>query len=165
MLNITFLTTQNSIGPALWYFFIILLVIVGIIATLLLFIRSKQPINWEHKTLTEENYVSGSLSNLAQSIKSMPIDYSQNSPLRNHIEMMFFEKIRTTHGFSVGEIIEMKNKSPTKLQALINDKNISDWILNYNTKEKKQGLLDKKKKDTYLMEMNIILDKMEKWGE
>lgn len=170
MLNITFLTTENSIGAALWYFFMILLVIIGVIATLVIFFRSKEPINWEHKTLADENYVSGSLTNLAQSIRSMPIDYSEHSSLRNHIEMMFFEKIRTIHGFSVGEIIEMKNKSPNKLQALISDKNISDWIFNIGVKEKrpKQGLLDKNKKnkkDLYLMEMNKILDKMEMWGE
>jgi len=67
----------------------------------------------------------------------MSVDYSDNAPLKKHIEMMFFEKIRTIYGFSIGELVEMKNNDPNKLRALIKDKDISDWILNIKPKEKK----------------------------
>ena len=168
LLNIPVLTTDNSIGPVLWYFFMIALIVGGIIATLVLFIRSKQPEDWEHKPLADENYASGSLTHLADSIRSMSVDYSEHAPLKNHIEMMFFEKIRTIHGFSIGELIEMKNKNPNKLRALINDNNISDWILNINriVKKPSQGFFDKdkiSKKERYLMDINKVLDRMEVW--
>ena len=170
ILNMPVLTTDNSIGPALWYFFMITLIVGGIIAALVIFIRSKQPENWEHKPITDENYATGSLTHLAESIRSMSVDYSDHAPLKNHIEMMFFEKIRTTHGFSIGELVEMKNNDPNKLRALIKDKEISDWILNINSKEKKssQGFFDKdktSKKERYLMDINKVLDKMEVWEE
>jgi hypothetical protein len=159
------LATDNPIGPALWYFFMITLIIGGIIAILVLFIRSKQPEDWEHKPITDENYTTGSLTHLADSIRSMSVD---NTLLKNHIEMMFFEKIRTTHGFSIGELIEMKNKDPNKLRALIKDEEISDWILSINHKEKKtsQGFFNKEKiskKERYLMDINKVLDRMERW--
>ena len=170
ILNIPVLTTDNSIGPALWYFFMITLIVGGIIVALMLFIRSKQPENWEHKPITDENYATGSLTHLAESIRSMSVDYSDRAPLKNHIEMMFFEKIRTIHGFSIGELVEMKNNDPNKLRALIKDKEISDWILKIKPKEKKssQGFFDKdktSKKERYLMDINKVLDKMEVWGE
>jgi len=168
LLNSIILTTGNEVGPALWYFFIIALSIVGLIVILLIFIRSKQPEEWEHKPLTDENYTSGSLTNLAESIRTMQVDYSDNSPLKTHIEMMFYEKIRNIYGFSIGELIEMKNINPEKLKALIKDDEITEWILNFKNKEKNinQGFFDKNKiskKEIFLQDLNQIINKMEKW--
>jgi len=168
LLDSIILTTDNEIGPALWYFFIIALSIVGLIAIILIFIRSKQPEEWEHKPLTDENYTSGSLTNLAESIRTMPVDYSDNSSLKTHIEMMFYEKIRNIYGFSIGELVEMKNTNPEKLKALIKDHEITDWILNFQNKEKNvnQGFFDKNKiskKEIFLQDLNQIINKMERW--
>ena len=166
-LNLTVLTTENTIGPALWYFFIIFLVIAGVILTILLFIISKPLENWEHCPITDSIYVKGNLTNLAESIRLNPVDYSNHSTIKNHIEMMFFEKIRTIHGFSIGEIIEMKNKDPNRLRAVINDNKISDWILNIKEKKLDQNVISKNrnKKKVFLLEMRSVLDKMDVWGE
>ena len=166
VLNMTVLSTDNEIGPALWYFSIILLIIVGVLLIILLFIRSKQPENWEHKPLTESGYMKGNLTNLAESIRSNSADYSNNSPMKNHIEMMFFEKIRTVHGFSIGEIVEMKHKYPNKLRAVINDDEISNWILDVEgNSDQKLFRRNKNKKEMFLIELNNVLNKMETWGE
>jgi len=168
LLNSIILTTDNEIGPALWFLFIIALSIFGLISIILLFMRSKQPEEWEHKPLTDENYTSGSLTNLAESIRTMPVDYSDNSSLKTHIEMMFYEKIRNIYGFSIGELVEMKNTNPEKLKALINDYEITDWVLNFQNKGKNsnQGFFDKNKvskKEIFLQELNQIINKMEGW--
>ena len=53
---------------------------------------------------------------------------------------------------------------------LIKDNEISDWILNIKKGQQKQkfGLFDRDKpdkKETYIKELNHIIDKMEMWGE
>ena len=138
-----------------WYVSIIVLLIVGIFFLFLLYVKSSQPEEWVHKSVTDDRfYTSGSLTDLVDSLKTMPVDYSGNSPLKMTIEKMFFDKIRTLYGFSYEELVEFKNIYPDKLRALINDDEISSWIFNENNMGKKER---------YLAELNHIVDKMEQW--
>ena len=101
------------------------------------------------------------------SIRSGSLDYSEYSPVKAHVEMMFFEKIRTRHGISVEELVKMKNNNPEKLRALINDNKIADWMLNIREKKQDQKKINKgrNKKKIFLMELSSIIDKMDVWGE
>ena len=154
-----------NIIPLLWYFFLIIFIISGLILIIYVFLRSKQPDDWEHRPLTDEFYNTGSLTNLSESIRINQYSYGNENDLKNHIIMMFFEKIRTIHDLPIGLLIEMKDKNPNKLEALIDDKEISNWIL-FNKKEKKNLFENKKtKKERFFNNYNKILAKMEAWGE
>lgn len=165
------MATNNTIDIFLWYFFLVLLIIGGIIVGALLIVFSKKPDDWEHVPMTDEFFPGGRLNYFADSIKSATPDYSDYSPLKTHIEMLFFEKVRATRGLSPEEIFEMRSKDPNRLRDIIKDKDITDWIFNFKQKEKKKGFFDffrsdkNEKRQEFLSEMNSILDKMEVWGE
>jgi len=166
-----FLATQSTDDSLVWYFFMIFLIIVGIIAGVLIFIYSKKPDEWEHKPIIDEYFAPGKLQYLVESIKAMPIDYSDESPMKEYIQIIFFEKIRSSHGISVRELFNMKEKNPRKLANIIKDKEIVDFILNFKKKEEKTGFENLFKKDKidlrkkYFGDLKIVLDKMEVWGE
>lgn len=165
------LVTNNSMDSFLWNFFLVLLIIGGIIIGAMLLNFSKKPDDWEHIPTMDGYYTGGRLNYFANSIKFAPVDYSDYSPLKDHIQMLFFEKVRAIHGISAEELKEIKIKDQNKLRNLIHDKEITDWILNAKKKEEKKGFFGSlktnkdEKKQKYLTEINTILDKMEAWGE
>ena len=65
--------------------------------------------------------------------------------------------------------IELKNSNPDRLIQIIQDKDIVNWIINNEKiKRQKSGWFGKKTrsdKEEYLKSINLILDKMEVWGE
>jgi len=169
--NTNLLVTQSTDDSLVWYFFMIFLIVVGIVAGVLIFIYSKKPEDWEHIPIIDEYYAPGKLQYLVDSVKTMPIDYSDVSPMKEYIQIIFFEKIRASHGITVRELFKMKEKNPRKLANIIKDKEIVDFILNFESKEEKVGFgnffkrdkIDVRKK--YFGELNSVLDKMEVWGE
>ena len=169
--NITIvLATNNSIDSLLWYFFLVLLVIGGIILGAMLLAFSNKPNDWKHEPISSDFYPGGRLNYFAASIKQGSPDYSEYSPLRNQIQMLFFEKIGAFHGLSSAEVMDMKIKDPNRLRELIQDKELADWIFNFKQKKQKKGFFDFIKSDKvlekqqYISEINSILDKMEVWG-
>jgi len=165
------LVTQSIDDSLVWYFFMIFLIITGIVAGVLIFIYSKKPDEWEHIPIIDKHYVPGKLRYLVDSVKTMPIDYSDASPMKEYVQTIFFEKIRASHGITVGELFNMKEKNPRKLANIINDKEIVDFIFNFQSKEEKVGFgnffksdkIDARKK--YFGDLKSVLDKMEVWGE
>ena len=50
------LATDNSTDPFIWYFFIVLLIVGGIIAGAMLLSFSRKPDDWEHNPAIDETY-------------------------------------------------------------------------------------------------------------
>ena len=165
------LATNNSMESFLWWFFIVLLIIGGIVVGAMLLIFSRKPDDWEHIPMLDESYTGGRLNYFSNSIKLAPTDHNVQSPIKNHIQMLFFEKVRAVRGMSADEVIEMKTKDQKKFRKLIQNDEIADWILNVKSKEEKKGFFDflktnkEEKKQKYVTKINTILDKMEAWGE
>jgi len=65
----------------------------------------------------------------------------------------------------------LKRKNPEKLHYIIKDKEIVDFILNFENKEEKRKFGDSfkqnrsNKREKYYKDINLILDKMEALGE
>lgn len=164
------LATDNITDPFIWYFFIVLLIVGGIIAGAMLLSFSRKPDDWEHNPAIDETYAGVRLDYFANSLKLNPIESNDDSLIKNRIQMLFFEKVRAVHGISAEELNEIKIKNQNKLQDLIKDQEITDWILNAKQKEKKTSINPfssnrEEKKQNTLAELNRILDKLEAWGE
>jgi len=169
--NITYslvLATNNS-SDLTWIFFIVILIISGLILGALLLFFSNNPTDWEHLPLTDDFFSGGKLNNIAKTIK-----YSSTQgvywPIKNQIETLFFEKLCATRGMTTEQIYDLKNRDPNKLRSIIHNKEISDWIFNVKNEEKKGffNFLTRNKKEERqknLVKINSILDKMEAWGE
>ncbi len=166
-----YLATDTSDISLLWYLFILIFIIICFVLIFLIYIFSNKPDDWEHFSILEEESGTGKLGYIADSVKIMQPDYTDAAPLRNHIQMLFFEKMNTIHNLSINEIHDMKQKNPKKLAQLIKDPYITDFILNFEKYDIKQGFWDRfEKKQTYyknkyLKDLNKVLDKMEAWGE
>lgn len=169
--GLNFLSVKNPDDPVLWYFFIIFLVVVSIITGVLIILYSKMPKNWEHYSTIDQYYSPGKLRYFTESMKMMPVDYSDSSSLKEYIQIIFFEKVREIYGISARELFELKEKNPKKLAEIINDKEIIDFILNFDKKEKKVGFFEglgenkNELRKKYFKDLELILDKMEVWGE
>ncbi len=166
--NIIFLTSEAQQSQLLWNFLILALVVIGLVGGLFIFINSKNPENWEHKPVENEFTGFNKLDNLSILVdSSIGKDNFDQTNLKNVIEMMFFEKIKSIHGFSVEQLMDMKYYEPDKLTALINDKEISDWIFNKNQEKKNSSFLEKPniKRQRNIEKINHILERMEVWGE
>lgn len=169
--TIPVLTAASPGDPSLWNFFLFIFIIGSIAAIFVLLSYSKKPEDWQHKSAIREYYASGRLKDLGESIKLTPVDYSDDAPLRKLIRTMFYEKIRSVYGLSAEEIQGLNVKNKKKLEEIIQDKEIVDWILNVKKKEDKSwlhGIFNKSGisgKEQYLMDINSILEKMEAWGE
>jgi hypothetical protein len=169
--NITYsivLATNNS-SDFTWIFFIVILIISGLILGALLISFSNNPTDWEHLVLTDDYTQGGRLNNIAKTI-----EYSSTQgiywPIKNQIETLFLEKVRATRGMTTEQIYNMKNRDPNKLRSIIHNKEISDWIFNVKEEEKK-GFFDfltrnkEVERQKNLAKIHSILDKMEAWGE
>lgn len=157
----------NSSTDFLWYFFIVFLVVSGIILGAILLVFSSKPNDWRHVPITGEFFGGGRLKYLGDSIKFVAQDSSSYSSLKNQIEALFFEKVRTAYGLAPEELTEMKMKNPKRFRRIILDDEIANWILDSKQKERFgffKSDRDEKKK-AYLSEINLILDKMEVWGK
>lgn len=163
--NIVLATNDST--DFLWYFFIVFLIVGGIILGAILLVFSSKPNDWRHVPITGEFFGGGRLKYLGDSIKFASQDPSSASSLKNQVERLFFEKVRTAYGLTPEEIMEMKIKDPKRLRRIILDDEIANWILDSKQKESlgflKSGRDEKKK--AYLSEINLILDKMEVWGK
>jgi len=174
-----FKTTQSSIvfvkdsalEAFLWNFFLILLIIGGLIIGALILYFSKKTDDWEHMPIKDDLYAGGRLHYYANSIRYSPLSYADHSPIKNQIMRLFFEKVRAIHGISTNELVNIKVHNQKKFRELINDKEISDWIYLTEKKDQKKGFFDflkvdrDEEKKNYINEVNRIIDKMETWGE
>ena len=169
--NFIVFLSNNSFDVYLWYFLLVLLIIGGIILGALLLVFSNKPFNWEHIPISNNNFPVGKLINFADSIKNDSLDINQYSSLKNQIDNLFFEKISTVNGLSINEIIEIKQKNPEKLKKIVRDNDINNWIFSPEIFREKTGIFNyfKKNKDQIrqknLLKINVIIDKMEAWGE
>ena len=165
------MAVNNSDVSVVWFLFLILFIICGLLAVALLLIYSKRPEEWEHGTLVRSDLGLGKRSDVSLSVKAMPVDYSDESMIKNHIQTLFFEKMKSTHGLNNAEIYELMQRHPEKLREVVNDKDISDFILNFEKKQEERSFWDflekneKSRKNRYLKNLEIVLDKMEVWGE
>jgi len=161
------MVASNSSDPLLWNLLILLLIIGGIILGALLFLFSKKPDDWKHTPIADE-FLGGRLNYYANSVKLASADYSDQSQLKNHVQLLFFEKIGANCGLSTVELTEIKTKNPNALRSLINDNEIADWILNVKTKDEKKKFFRANKeeqKQKYISDLNSILNKMDVWGK
>jgi hypothetical protein len=167
--NIPILTTAASDDPGIWVFFLFIFMIGCIVALIILISHSKKPEDWQHKSVTGEYYASGRFKDLAESIKLITPDYIDNSHLKKLIITTFYEKIQSTRGLSVDDFKELNKKNKKKLEEIIQDRDIINWILNVSTKKENwlTNILKSKpsKRDQFFVDINIVLDKMEAWGE
>jgi esterase/lipase superfamily enzyme len=163
--------TEESLDSFFWFFFLALLIIAAIIVSAIIYYFSQKPDEWEHIPLFDEEFQGGRLKYFSDTIKNSNYNFSDSSMIKNHIKMLFFEKIRSIHGISTYDLNQMKEKDPQKLKNLINDKEISNWIIQSKKIEKKEKFFDRFKEDKNLKkqeffnDMNKILDKMELWGK
>lgn len=162
------LATNNITDPFIWYFFIVLLIVGGIIAGAMLLSFSRKPDDWEHNPAIDDTYSGGRLDYFTNLLNSHQIESNDESPIKNRIQMLFFEKVRAVHGISADELINLKKKNQNEFRNLIKNQEITDWILNDKQKENNSFInnfrtnKEEKKQDT-LDEFNKILDKMEVW--
>ena len=161
--------TTVPYGTLTWNIILALFIIAGILAGIILFIFSKKPKDFRHMPKIEGRYLSGKLRGLVNSISLSGVDYSDKAFLKTTVEKIFFEKIGQNQGLLTQELIELKKKNPNKLKKIINNEEITEWILNSKNKKIKpsEHPHGKKtsKKERYLMDINDVLDKMEAWGE
>ena len=165
----TIVLAANNSSDFTWIFFIVILIISGLIIAALLFSFSDKPADWEHLPLTDDFFSGGRLNNIAKTIKYSS-EQGEYWPIKNQIETLFFEKVQATRGITHEEINDLKNRDPNKLRSIIKDKEISDWIFNVEQKEKKRffdflRINKEEEKQKNLSKINLILDKMEMWGE
>jgi len=165
----TIVLAANNSSDFTWIFFIVILIISGLILGALLLSFSNKPTDWEHLPLTDAIFPGGRLNNIASTINYSSA-LGEYLPIKNQIETLFFEKVRANHGMIPEEIYDLKNRDPNKLRNLIQDKEISDWIFNVK-QDGKKGFFDflrinkEEEKQKNLSKINSILDKMEMWGE
>jgi hypothetical protein len=68
------------------------------------------------------------------------------------------------------EVLDLKNRDPSRLKEMIHDNDIFDWIFEVKVEEKK-GFFDfltrnkEEERQKNLSKINKIVDKMEAWGE
>lgn len=167
----TVLATNYSFDSLLWNFFLVIFIIGGIILSVFLIVFSTKPENWEHESYKEDNFPPGRLDFYANNINFQASEHQDSLPLKNHIEMLFFEKLRSVHGLTQENIYDMKLRNPQALRNLIADDEISSFIFNDKVKSENKGFFNifklnkKEKKDKFLLEINKVLDKMEVWGQ
>ena len=146
-----------------WLTLIISFFILSGIAIIFLFKYSKKPKKWIHNSFLKESYP-GVLRDLSDSIRSDKKLKQYKSSIDETILMMFFKKIEETKDIPTDKIIEMKKKDPHKLYEIIKDKDIINWMEKIEHKQEvKQSRFGKTKKQKYLKEINMILNKMEEW--
>lgn len=161
------LAIKNSMDAFLWWFFIVLFIIGGIIIGAMLLIFSRKPDDWEHKPIIDEPSFGGRLNYFVNTLKEAP-SYSDDSPLKSHIQILFFEKVKAVHGITTEDLFNMKINEPKKLRNIIRNNEIADWILDVKPKDEKKDFFKtnkEEKKQKYISKINSILDKMEVWGE
>lgn len=167
--NSLIFANTTHVGPNFWVFIVVVILISGIILSILLIFKSNKAEDWYHESFVDDEfYMSGRLGILASKINNLPVDYSDNSLLKNDIEMLFFEKIRKNYGFNYEEIIDMKYNNPEKLRAVINDDYIFNWIIDFQSMRKqKNSFFDRtsNSKEVFFENINQVLDRMEVWGK
>jgi len=160
---IIILATNTSIDSFVWNILLLLFIVGGIIGASLLYLVSRKPEDWKHESKTEGQYNFGHLKKLAESIKSSSVDEISDISVKKHIQNIFFEKLYCIRGISPEILMDLKTKDEVGLIQIIEDEEISDWILDVKKKKDKKDKTSKKAK--YLRDINKILDKMEAWGE
>jgi hypothetical protein len=154
----------NNLGNIfIWMALIISCIIISIIAIIFLIKYSKHPKKWSHNSLLKQSYP-GILNDLSDSIRSDKKFKQYKSEIDETILMMFFKKIEETKNIPTNELREMKKKDPHKLYEIIKDKDIISWMQKIeNITRDKQERFVKTKKQKYVKEINVILNKMEEW--
>ncbi len=150
----------------IWISLIISCIILSVIAIILLFKNTKKPKKWIHEPFSKNKSFPGVLRDLSDSIRSEKKLYQYSSSIDKTLLMMFFKKIEDKKDISIDKLLEMKKEDPNKLYEVIKDEYIINWMENLENKNQdKSGRFGKIKKQKYLKELSLILDKMEAWNK
>ena len=150
-----------SINFLIWTFLMISVVVVTVLVFVLLYKFSKNPENWAKKPSEDIDIKPGMMKDLSSSIKSDKKLNEYSSSIRNALMMMFFQKVEAVKDISTNEMVDIKNNNSSQLYTIIQDADIVNWILNLDDNSKTKKI----NKQNYLNEINLVLEKMEAWGE
>ena len=153
-----------AISSGLWYISIIILIALVAILFVFLISYSKKPEQWGHTTNIHEYNIHGRLWDLAESIKVAPVQYNQNTPLKNLTQLELLKKIQIRYSYSDQQMNDLIYKDQDQLEKIIDDQELINWFLNkHNPKSyDKEGL---NKRDIYIHNMKNIVEKIKTWGE
>ncbi len=138
-----------------WTSFVIFCIAATAIFTLLLYKLSNKPEEFDHRSSLKEKQIPGLLKDLSTNLRDEKKLKKYRSSIKNTIIVMFLQKIEEKEKLSREKIIDMKNNKPREFYQIIGDKEIYNFILNFDE--------NKVNKEKYLKEINMILDKMEAW--
>lgn len=155
MINGLFVNTLILNTVFIWYIFIIFCILITIVLTTFLYRHSKKPEKLDHKSYLNKKNKPGILKDLSENIKNEKKLKQYRSSIKNTIVMMFYQKIGDKEQLTKEKILKIKGNDPEKFYQLINDKDIYNFIQNFDE--------NKINKEKYLKEINVILDKMEAW--
>jgi len=162
----TIILTMNITAILIWISLIISCIVLSVVAIILLIKNSEKPKKWIHKPFSKNRSYPGILRDLSDSIRSEKKLYQYSSSINETLLMMFFKKIEDQKDIPANKLIEMKKKDPNKLYEIIKDEDIINWMEKIENKNQdKSGRFGKIKKQKYLKELSLILDKMEAWNK
>jgi len=151
------------VDQSIWHIFLICFLSMVIILCFFLINHSKNPEDLKHKTILHEKIETGRVYDLTESIKVTPISYNKDTALKQLIQREFFEKVKLRYGLSNEEMKNLVNNRKNDFIRLIDDKDIANFVFN-NYKEKKFDQKNITKKDRFVLNLKIIVDKMVRWN-
>ncbi len=160
--------TQGNIQTS-WYLLLLVMILGGIAVSLVLIMLSKNPEEWHHISLVQDEKQKGDLKTLAESIKMLPVSYDGYSPVRGVMQRLFYEKIKLMKGMSEEDQKKLYRNDTNTLKKYIKDPELIQWLLHQHPYTEKKGVFDffktekVGKKNQRQMELKKILEKMEKW--
>lgn len=139
----------------IWTSFVIFCIAATVIVTLILYKFSNKPEEYDHASNLKEKQIPGLMRDLSTNLRDEKKLKKYRSSIKNTIIVMFLQKIQDKEKLSKEKLIEMKNNNPQEFYQMIGDKDINNFIQNFDE--------NKINKEKYLKEINMILDKMEAW--
>lgn len=138
-----------------WISLIVFCIIFTTISIFFVYKFTKKPEKLVHKPDANKNKFDGILKDLSENLRNDKKLKQYDSSIKNTIIMMFFHKIEEKKEIKTDKLVEMKKNNSQELFKIIGDKDIFNFIQNFDEKK-----LNKQK---YLKEISMILDKMEAW--
>lgn len=150
MINIIFLT-----NVFIWIFFIILFTMAIIFFTIFSYRYSDEPKKFGSISNLDNETSSSILKDLSENLRNEKKLKKYKSSIKDTIIMMFFQRIEDKKKLSKEKLVKLKKTNSKELYDIINNEEIYDFIQNFDEKNMN--------KDNFQKEINIILDKMERW--
>ncbi|MBN2065704.1 MAG: hypothetical protein JW771_02730 [Candidatus Thermoplasmatota archaeon] len=164
---VIFATTPTH-DPFVWYFLLFIFFIGSIVALIILMRYSRTPDEWKHTSVIGGYYSAGRLKDLAESVKLTPASYVHDTPIKQFVQTIFFQKIGSVYGISENELQKLYQKDKQTLEQYVHDKELVMWILNNQPPPKRGGWFTRgseNKKNQYLLTLKAMVKKMEAWAE